>query len=83
MTPMQQQTLSYVRTYWAAKGLGPRHIDISRHLGLVRTTEREPSTTVQRLLRALQLEGLVEIAPGVARGVRPTGKCPCCRREAA
>ncbi len=80
MTPRQQLVLEYLRTYWAANGIGPRTKDIADALGWKRSTNGRGGGSISGMILELEREGLVTRIPGKARSVKPTGVCPCCQR---
>jgi repressor LexA len=65
-TDRERQVLDFVQAYTRRHGVAPKLKEIATHLGI---TSRG---VVHRYLRALEDEGLINIEPEVARGVRVT-----------
>lgn len=63
-TDRERQVLDFVQAYTRRHGVAPKLREIATHLGI---TSRG---VVHRYLRALEDEGLINIEPEVARGVR-------------
>jgi repressor LexA len=67
-TDRGRDVYDFIRAYTARHGYAPMLREIARHLGI------SSRGTVHRYLRDLEQEGLIEIAPDVARGIRVRGK---------
>ena len=81
MTPRQQECLGYVRSYWAEHAMAPLQVWISDKMGYKRRANGQANGGVSSLLQALERQDMVRITHGLARGVKPTGICPCCGRK--
>lgn len=64
LTDRQQTILDFIRSAIAENGYPPSNVEIAAAFGL-----RE-GATVRQHLQALQAKGVLEITPGVARGLR-------------
>lgn len=56
----------FIRNYIDANGYPPSRREITEHMGKISYSEG------QRVVRRLQAKGLIEVAPGVPRGMRIT-----------
>lgn len=63
-TDRERQVLDFVQAYTRRHGIAPKLKEIASHLGI------SSRGVVHRYLRALEDEGLINIEPDVARGVR-------------
>ena len=68
ITPCQKAALAYIEDYIGRNGFAPSVRDVTRHFGY-RSTR-----SAADLLKALHGKGFIEIAPGVARGIRLIGE---------
>ena len=64
ITPCQKAALVYIENYMGSNGFAPSVRDITNHFGY-RSTR-----SAADLLKALHGKGFIEIAPGIARGIR-------------
>lgn len=64
ITPRQKQALAFVEQYIEANGFAPSILDLKNHFGY-RSTR-----SAADLLQALDRKGFIDIAPGIARGIR-------------
>lgn len=75
LTPRQKEALTFIREYMGRTGLAPLLAEISEAMGGI----AKPG--VYELLRRLEQKGHLTIRPNVARGIVPTGVCPCCGQK--
>lgn len=68
LTQPQSQILGYIKGYVAENGFPPSCIDILKHMGY-----SSPNAVHCHLVR-LEAKGAIVRAPGIARGIRVTGK---------
>jgi repressor LexA len=62
-TPRQRRILEFIQAFAEREGMPPTRAEIGAHFGIERAS-------VQDHLRLMVRKGLVELAPGVSRGVR-------------
>ena len=67
LTKSQQRVLDYIRSFQAEAGYPPTHAEIARGLGF-----RSPNAASDHV-RALARREAIELAPGLARGIRILG----------
>ncbi|WP_376696502.1 transcriptional repressor LexA [Wenzhouxiangella sp. EGI_FJ10305] len=70
LTPRQQQILEFIEQRVLSDGLPPTRAEIVTHFGFA------SPNAAQCHLRALAQRGAIELRPGRARGIVPTGNLP-------
>jgi repressor LexA len=70
LTSRQQQVLSFIQQVMEAKGFPPTRAEISRALGFRSVNAAEDH------LKALVRKGVIELLPGISRGIRLLGEVP-------
>lgn len=64
LTPKQSVVLAFIQDFVATHGLPPTRADIASGLGL------KNRQGIDQHLRALQAKGVIELTPGISRGIR-------------
>jgi repressor LexA len=70
LTDREREVYEFVRAYTRRHGVGPKLREVAAQLGI------RSRGVVHRYLRALADEGLLEIQPDVARGIRLLNRAP-------
>ena len=64
LTPRQSEILNFIQTFMDETGMPPTRAEIARELGFKSVNAAEEH------LRALQRKGVIELIPGISRGIR-------------
>lgn len=68
-TPRQQRILDFIRTFMDQSGMPPTRADIADHFGIDRAS-------VQQHLQLLAKKGLLDLSPGLSRGIKLLDRQP-------
>ena len=64
LTPRQKQILHMIQEFIAETGMPPTRVEIARELGF------KSANAAEEHLRALEKKGVIDLVPGVSRGIR-------------